>query len=139
MSAERQNSGTIVSQLKEKIENRTAAVAVIGLGYVGLPLAVEKAKVGFRVLGVDQNPKRVDMLNRGENYIGDVKDEELKDIVEKGLLTASTGFDCLTEADVIIICVPTPLTANYDPDISYIRNVCNEIAQMCIRDSSSSR
>ncbi|MGB4215462.1 MAG: nucleotide sugar dehydrogenase, partial [Thermacetogeniaceae bacterium] len=128
MSAERQNSGTIVSQLKEKIENRTVVVAVIGLGYVGLPLAVEKAKVGFRVLGVDQNPKRVDMLNRGENYIGDVKDEELKDIVEKGLLTASTGFDCLTEADVIIICVPTPLTANYDPDISYIRNVCNEIA-----------
>ena len=67
MSTEKQNSGSIVTQLKEKIENRTAAVAVIGLGYVGLPLAVEKAKVGFRVLGVDQNPKRVDMLNRGEN------------------------------------------------------------------------
>jgi len=128
MSTEKQNSETIISQLKERIENRTAAVAVIGLGYVGLPLAVEKAKVGFRVLGVDQNPKRVDMLNRGENYIDDVKDEELKDIVEKGLLTASTSFDCLTEADVIVICVPTPLTANYDPDISYIRNVCNEIA-----------
>ncbi|MGB4429813.1 MAG: NAD(P)-binding domain-containing protein, partial [Thermacetogeniaceae bacterium] len=87
MSTEKQNSETIISQLKERIENRTAAVAVIGLGYVGLPLAVEKAKVGFRVLGVDQNPKRVDMLNRGENYIDDVKDEELKDIVEKGLLT----------------------------------------------------
>ncbi|MGB4216117.1 MAG: NAD(P)-binding domain-containing protein [Thermacetogeniaceae bacterium] len=128
MSGEKQNSGTIVAQLKEKIENRTAAVAVIGLGYVGLPLAVEKAKVGFRVLGVDQNPKRVDMLNRGENYIDDVKDEELTDIVEKGLLTSSTSFDCLTEADVIVICVPTPLTPNYDPDISYIRNVCNEIA-----------
>jgi len=128
MSTEKQNSGTIDSQLKEKIRNRTAAVAVIGLGYVGLPLAVEKAKVGFRVLGVDQNPKRVDMLNRGENYIDDVKDEELRDIVEKGLLTASTSFDCLTEADVIVICVPTPLTPNFDPDISYIRNVCNEIA-----------
>lgn len=128
MSTEKQVSGTIVSQLKEKIQNRTVAVAVIGLGYVGLPLAVEKAKVGFRVLGVDQNPERVGMINRGENYIGDVKDDELKEIVDKGLLTASTSFDCLKEADVIVICVPTPLTINFDPDISYIENVCREIA-----------
>ncbi len=113
--------------LKERINNKTAVVAVIGLGYVGLPLAVEKAKVGFKVLGVEQNPQRAEMINRGENYIGDVKDEELKDIAERGLLTASTSFDTLPEADVIVICVPTPLTANYDPDISYIVSVCEEI------------
>ena len=125
MSVEKQ---TIDSELNEKIRTKTAAVAVIGLGYVGLPLAVEKAKVGFRVLGVDRNAERVGMINRGENYIGDVKDDELKGIVNKGLLTASTDFDCLKEADVIVICVPTPLTVNYDPDISYIENVCQEIA-----------
>jgi UDP-N-acetyl-D-glucosamine dehydrogenase len=126
MSTEKQATD-IASQLTERIRTKTAVVAVIGLGYVGLPLAVEKAKVGFRVLGVDQNPERAAMANRGENYIGDVKDKELKDIVDKGLLTASTSFDCLTEADVIVICVPTPLTANMDPDISYIENVCGEI------------
>lgn len=128
MSTEKQAADTIAAQLKEKMCAKTATVAVIGLGYVGLPLAVEKAKVGFRVLGVDQNPERAAMANRGENYIGDVKDEELKDIVDRGLLTASTSFDCLTEADVVVICVPTPLTVNMDPDISYIESVCGEIA-----------
>lgn len=118
-----------VEEIKEKIRTKTAVVSVIGLGYVGLPLAVEKAKVGFKVLGVEQNPERADMINRGENYIGDVKDEELKELVQKGMLTANTSFDCLPDADVIIICVPTPLTENYDPDISYIVSVCEEIAQ----------
>lgn len=117
------------TELKEKIRSKSAVVSVIGLGYVGLPLAVEKAKVGFKVLGVEQNPERADMINRGENYIGDVKDNELKDLVQKGLLSASTSFDCLPNADVIIICVPTPLTVNFDPDISYIVSVCEEIAQ----------
>lgn len=118
-----------VEEIKEKICSKSAVVSVIGLGYVGLPLAVEKAKVGFKVLGVEQNPERADMINRGENYIGDVKDEELKELVQKGMLTANTSFDCLPDADVIIICVPTPLTENYDPDISYIVSVCEEIAQ----------
>lgn len=127
MSDKKQDLSIIAAELKEKIRTKSAVVSVIGLGYVGLPLAVEKAKVGFKVLGVEQNPKRADMINRGENYIGDVKDNELKDIVQKGLLTASTSFDCLPEADVIIICVPTPLTVNYDPDISYIVSVCEEI------------
>ncbi|MGB4503411.1 MAG: nucleotide sugar dehydrogenase [Syntrophaceticus sp.] len=118
-----------VEEIKEKICSKSAVVSVIGLGYVGLPLAVEKAKVGFKVLGVEQNPARTDMINHGENYIGDVKDEELKDLVQKGMLTANTSFDCLPDADVIVICVPTPLTENYDPDISYIVSVCEEIAQ----------
>lgn len=117
------------ARLKEKILDRTALVSVVGLGYVGLPLAVEKAKVGFRVAGVDQNQARVDQVNRGENYIGDVSDDELRQLAQEGKITAATSFDVLREADVIVICVPTPLTANRDPDISYIVNVTREIAQ----------
>ena len=91
-------------------------------------LAVEKGKVGFKVLGVDQNRARVEQINRGENYIGDVNDAELYDLVKNENLSASDQFDCLNEADVIVICVPTPLTLNRDPDISYILNVTKEIA-----------
>lgn len=115
--------------LKQKIIARYATVAVVGLGYVGLPLAVEKAKVGFKVLGIDQNQLRTDMVNRGENYIGDVKDEELKKLVSSGGIKAYTGFDIIPQADVITICVPTPLTKNMQPDLSYIINVTNRISE----------
>lgn len=115
--------------LKEKIEQHQAKVAVVGLGYVGLPLAVEKGKVGFDVIGIDQNPRRVAMVNSGENYIWDVKDKELKELVESGKLKATGSFEVIADADVIIICVPTPLTANREPDISYIVNVTNEISR----------
>lgn len=115
-------------RLKEKIRARTALVSVIGLGYVGLPLAVEKAKVGFSVLGIDQNPVRAGKINRGENYIGDVNDAELFSLVQEGKIKASTGFEQLSDADVIVICVPTPLTPNREPDISYVVNVTKEIA-----------
>ncbi len=118
----------VAKGLKVKIENHTALVGVIGLGYVGLPLAVEKAKVGFPVLGFDINPKRVGKVNAGENYIGDVKDSELKELAEKGALTATTDFSRLAECDVIIICVPTPLTITRDPDISYIEASTEQIA-----------
>ncbi|OPY62527.1 MAG: UDP-N-acetyl-D-glucosamine 6-dehydrogenase [Pelotomaculum sp. PtaU1.Bin065] len=114
---------------KEKIIRREAQVAVVGLGYVGLPLAVEKAKVGFQVIGIDQNQRRVDMINEGQNYIGDVKDNELKELVSSGKIKAYAGFDVLTEADVVVICVPTPLTKNMEPDISYIINVTRQTAQ----------
>lgn len=120
---------SIAAELKQKILNKTAAISVVGLGYVGLPLAVEKAKVGFRVLGIDQNSKRVQGINRGENYIDDVNDDELRQLVQDGKISASEDFNSLNEADVIIICVPTPLTVNRDPDISYILNVTREIAQ----------
>ena len=76
-------------------------VGVVGLGYVGLPFAVEKAKVGFHVVGVEQNPRRADQVNRGENYIGDVIDEELSDLVGKGLIRAVTSFDAVGDMDVI--------------------------------------
>lgn len=114
--------------LKEKIETKMAKIGVIGLGYVGLPLAVEKGKVGFEVIGIDQNLKRVLQINRGENYISDVKNTELQDLVERNKLSATSQFDVLTQCDVIVICVPTPLTITRDPDISYIVNVTNEIA-----------
>jgi len=114
--------------LLEKIRTRKAVLGVVGLGYVGLPLAVEKAKVGFRVLGVEQNPVRAAKIARGENYIDDVKDEELRELVQKGLISADTDFSRTSEMDVIVICVPTPLTRNLTPDLSYVEGVTREIA-----------
>jgi len=116
-------------QLLEKIRNRTAVVGVVGLGYVGLPFAVEKAKVGFRVLGVEQNPARADKVNQGENYISDVRDEELRDLVARGLIRADTDFARVPEMDVVVICVPTPLTKNLTPDLSYVEGVTREVAR----------
>lgn len=123
-------SKDVVAQtLKEKIEKHVAQVGVIGLGYVGLPLAVEKGKVGFPVLGFDINQARVDRVNAADNYIGDVKDEDLRELVQKGVLVATTDFSRLAECDVVIICVPTPLTITRDPDISYIKASTEEIVK----------
>jgi UDP-N-acetyl-D-glucosamine dehydrogenase len=122
-------TNALLEALKEKISRRTAVVGVVGLGYVGLPFAVEKAKVGFRVLGVEQNPSRVQKVNRGESYIGDVGAEELKEVVAKGLLSAETGFERVPEMDVIVIAVPTPLTRNLTPDLQYVERVTREIAK----------
>lgn len=120
---------SVAQALKEKIVMRKAQVAVIGAGYVGLPLAVEKAKVGFDVTAIDQNLHRVEMINRGDNYIKDVRDEEFSGLVEGCKIRGTADFGILEEADVIVICVPTPLTDNKDPDISYIVNVTREIAK----------
>ena len=117
------------SALKKKIVDRSAIVGVVGIGYVGLPLAVEKAKVGFEVIGYDRNPIRVDQIKQGLNYIRDVADRELAEMVESGKLHASTDFSSLAKCDCIVICVPTPLTVNKEPDISYIKNVAQEIAK----------
>lgn len=116
-------------QLILKIKDHTAKVAVIGLGYVGLPLAVEKGKVGFSVIGIDHNPARADKVNQGDNYIKDVDDAQLRQLVSEGKLRAFSDFSVLSKADVIVICVPTPLTPTRDPDISYVVNVVNEIAR----------
>ncbi len=121
------NEDVVAKTLKEKIEKHEAKIGVIGLGYVGLPLAVEKGKVGFPVIGFDINSARVDLVNAADNYIGDVKDSDLKDVVQSGLLVASTDFSRLAECDVVIICVPTPLTVTRDPDISYIQASTEEI------------
>lgn len=115
--------------LLDKIQKKTAIVGVVGLGYVGLPFAVEKAKVGYRVIGIEQNPLRAEKISRGENYISDVKDEDLRALVEGGKISAVTHFDRIPEMDVIVICVPTPLTKNLTPDLTYVEKVTREIAK----------
>lgn len=114
--------------LREKIINKTAVVGVIGLGYVGLPLAVEKAKAGYTVIGFDIQKERVDKVNRGENYIGDVVPEDLERIVKEGKLRATNNYDELAQCDVVAICVPTPLDEFKQPDLTYVVNTSKEIA-----------
>lgn len=113
---------SIRENLLKKIEKREIVVGVVGLGYVGLPLAVEKAKAGFKTIGFDIQQEKVDMVNRGENYIGDVVNEDLKVIVDSGLLSATTDFSFIKDVDFIAICVPTPLDSHQQPDISYVRD-----------------
>jgi UDP-N-acetyl-D-glucosamine dehydrogenase len=115
--------------LIKKINDKTATIAVVGLGYVGLPLAVEKAKVGYNVVGFDVNAQKVDMVNKGINYIGDVVDSDLKKIVADKRLSATTDFDIVSTVDCIAICVPTPLDKYRQPDISYVEKSVNEIAK----------
>jgi UDP-N-acetyl-D-glucosamine dehydrogenase len=115
-----------MSELLHRIEQREAVIAVIGLGYIGLPLAVEKAKAGFTVIGIERNPDRVAMVGRGENYIGDVVAEDLANAVESGRFRATGEFDVVREADVLAICVPTPLDKNKQPDTSHIEHVVEQ-------------
>ncbi|WP_027882482.1 nucleotide sugar dehydrogenase [Meiothermus rufus] len=117
------------ASLLQRIEDKTARVGVVGLGYVGLPFAVEKAKVGYAVVGIDRSAKRVAQVNAGQNYISDVKDEDLRELVGRGLIQATTSFDCVPELDVIVIAVPTPLTKNLAPDLQYVEGVTAEIAK----------
>ncbi|MFC4454706.1 nucleotide sugar dehydrogenase [Deinococcus sonorensis] len=119
----------LLSALKDKIRDRSARIGVVGLGYVGLPFLVEKAKVGFHVTGIDKNQSRADMVARGENYIGDVHDAELRDVVARGLVSTTTDFEKVAELDVIVICVPTPLDSNLTPDLGFVRQVTAEIAR----------
>ena len=116
-------------QLLDKIKNRDIMVGVVGLGYVGLPLAVEKAKAGFKTIGFDVQKKKVDMVNAGTNYIGDVVDDDLKKIVEDGMLQATNDFSFVKDVDFIAICVPTPLDKHQQPDISYVKSSAEEIAK----------
>ena len=112
-----------------KIDNREIKVAVIGLGYVGLPLAVEKAKAGFKTTGIDIRAQKVEMVNRGENYIGDVVAAELSELVAAGILSATTDFSVIKEMDFIAICVPTPLDKYQQPDITYVKASVIEAAR----------
>lgn len=116
-------------QLLNKIKNKEIIVGVVGLGYVGLPLAVEKAKAGFKTIGFDIQSAKVDMVNAGHNYIGDVVDDDLKKIVDDGMLRATTDFSFVKDVDFIAICVPTPLDAHQQPDISYVKSSAENIAK----------
>ncbi|MGI6704580.1 MAG: nucleotide sugar dehydrogenase [Clostridia bacterium] len=110
-----------------KIQEEKAVVGVVGLGYVGLPLAVEKAKAGFVTIGFDIQKSKVDMVNAGKNYIGDVVNEDLEGLVKIGLLSATTDFVQVAKADCVSICVPTPLDEYQQPDISYVKTTAESI------------
>ena len=120
--------------LKEKILNKTATLGVVGLGYVGLPLAVEKAKAGFKVYGFDVQKQKVDMVNAGQNYIGDVVNEDLKQIVASGNLVATSDFAAVASCDCVCIAVPTPLDSHQQPDISYVKSSAESIAPHMHKD-----
>ena len=115
--------------LAEKIRNRTASVGVVGLGYVGLPLAVEFAKAGFRVTGIDVSTDKVDQINSGKSYIQDVPGAEVAELVRTGMLRATTDFAVVRELDTINIAVPTPLRKTKDPDMSFVVSASQEIAR----------
>jgi UDP-N-acetyl-D-glucosamine dehydrogenase len=121
--------GTMKDKLLKRISDREIVVGVIGLGYVGLPLAVEKAKAGFRTIGFDVQPQKVDMVNKGINYIGDVVNEDLEKIVSSGMLSATTDSSFIKDVDFIAICVPTPLDRHQQPDISYVRSSAQDISK----------
>lgn len=123
-----------MSTLKEKLLNKTARLGVVGLGYVGLPLAVEKAKAGFHVLGFDVQKQKVDMVNAGHNYIGDVVNEDLKAIVASGLLKATTDYAAVASCDCVCIAVPTPLDEHQQPDISYVQSSTESIVPYLHKD-----
>lgn len=115
--------------LIEKIEKKEVVVGVVGLGYVGLPLAVEKAKAGFKTIGFDVQSDKVDKVNEGHNYIGDVVDSDLKKLVTEGTLSATSDFSFIKDVDFIAICVPTPLDKHQQPDISYVKSSVEEISK----------
>lgn len=114
--------------LKSITENKEV-VGIIGLGYVGLPLAVNFAEAGIKVIGFDKNPSKVDSINHGNNYIGDIRDAVLKEVVENITLSATTDFSRIKECDALLICVPTPLDIFKKPDMSYIESACTEIGR----------
>ena len=116
------------SKLKQKLENKTAIVAVLGLGYVGLPLAVAFADSGFQVIGIDPVQEKVDSINRGESYILDISSDRLASHVQAGRIKATTDFSVLASADAVSICVPTPLRKTGDPDLSYIVSATESLA-----------
>ncbi|HEX7343066.1 MAG TPA: nucleotide sugar dehydrogenase [bacterium] len=125
------------------IKERKIRIGVIGLGYVGLPLAVEFANAGYLVTGFDVLPSKIDAINAGRNYIADVKDHQLSDLVKRKRLVASRDFDLLKDQDAISICVPTPLSKTGDPDLSYILSAQKEVkrnlrpGQMIVLESTT--
>ncbi len=120
---------TAAETLAARIRSRQAHVGIVGLGYVGLPLAVEFARAGFPVTGIDLNQQKVARVNCGDSYVGDIPSATLAPLIEAGSFRASSDFDELLGLDTVNICVPTPLRKTKDPDMSYIVSSCQEIAK----------
>ena len=120
---------TIKNDLLKKIQDYSAKVTVLGLGYVGLPLAAVFADAGFTVTGIDPDKHKIESLNKGISYIPDVETNQLSRLVSDGKLTGTTDFSVLSEADAISICVPTPLRKTGDPDLSFILSVVEELSK----------
>ena len=120
--------------LKQKLEGRNATAAVIGLGYVGLPLAMEIAAVGFKVVGIDLDRNKIADLREGKSYILDVPSATVADAVKAGRFTPTTDFSALRDVDAVSICVPTPLSKSRDPDISFILAATEEIRKYLHKD-----
>jgi len=116
-------------QLLSKIKDKTAVLGVIGLGYVGLPLAVEKARKGYKTIGFDIQKKKVDSVNKGENYIQDIDDKDLSEVVNQGKLRATIDYQFIKDVDIVSICVPTPLDKYLYPDMSYVKSSAENIAK----------
>lgn len=116
-------------RLLNLIKNKELVVGVVGLGYVGLPLAVEKAKAGFKTIGFDVQKKKIDMVNRGHNYIGDVVDSDLEQLVSEGKLSATSDFSFVKDVDFVAICVPTPLDMHQEPCLDYVRNSSEAVSK----------
>jgi len=129
MTPELATSGTLAEQLLSRIELRTARVGVVGLGYVGLPLAETFAWGGFPVVGFDIDPEKVKKLRTGQSYIGHIASERVAELVDSGRFEATSNPNCFAEVDAIIICVPTPLTEAREPDLSYIINTGKAISK----------
>lgn len=123
------SSKQLAEQLIEKFNTKEAVIGVVGLGYVGLPLAVEKAKAGYKVIGFDIQEKRVNQVNSGKNYIGDVVDEELQEIVKSKKFMATSDYSLIQEVDAVAICVPTPIDIYKQPNTSYVESSSTEISK----------
>jgi len=128
MPVGRSSPELVAKEMADKIRSRQARVGVVGLGYVGLPLAVEFAKAGFAVTGIDVSQAKTERVNLGDSYVGDVPSDALAPLVESGKLRATTDFAVIAELDTVNICVPTPLRKTKDPDMSYIVSACDKIA-----------
>ncbi|HSV86252.1 MAG TPA: NAD(P)-binding domain-containing protein, partial [Levilinea sp.] len=118
----------IKTSLIQKLTDRTARVVVLGMGYVGLPLAAVFGDAGFNVIGIDPVAEKVELLNRGESYVGDVSSAHVERLVSTGLLAATTDYRAIQQADAVSICVPTPLRKSGDPDMSYIISAMEGLA-----------
>jgi UDP-N-acetyl-D-glucosamine dehydrogenase len=123
----------VKTELMNKIQDKSAVVGIVGLGYVGLPLAVEFAKAGYKTIGFDVQSHKVELVNAGHNYIGDIVGDTLKQVVESGKLSATSDFSFIKGVDAVAIAVPTPLDKYQQPDISYVKGSTESVAQYAHR------